>query len=289
MRHTADTLRRTIASDLRVAFNNDDRATAAGVDARVIVGHVLGLAPGQLAVMADKDIAPAQAERALGMARRRAEGIPVGRLLGRQDFYGLDLELGAATLIPRPDTETVVDAALAFVDEGGSRDRRVRALDLGTGAGGILLALADNVPGLVGVGIDISEDAVATAAANAVACALAGRVTFAVGDWGGAVAERFDVVVANPPYIASDAIASLQPEVRDHEPRQALDGGPDGLAAYRAILPDLDRLVADGGAAFVEIGFDQADAVTRRAEALGWRARVHQDLAGRDRVVALRR
>jgi release factor glutamine methyltransferase len=172
-------------------------------------------------------------------------------MLGVREFWGLDFALSADTLDPRPESETVIEAVLGRRPE---RDRSFRILDLGTGSGCLLLALLSEYRAARGVGVDIAPGAAATARRNAVAVGLAARASFVVGDWGTALAGGFDIVVANAPYIASGDIPGLPREVRDFDPHVALDGGPDGLACYRAITADLKRLLVPGGLCAGEIG-----------------------------------
>ena len=211
------------------------------------------------------------------------------RIVGHKEFYGLDLKLTPATLVPRPETETVVDAALAVVDRRWGRDASVRIVDLGTGSGAILLALLSELPNAAGLGTDIAFAAILTARDNARRLGLAGRTTFVVGDWTGPLGAPVDVVVANPPYIESEAIAVLAPEVRDHDPRRALDGGADGLAAIDAIVSGLGRIVGRDGVGLVEIGLGQGEAVRGRAARAGFAVDLTRDLAGIDRVATLSR
>ena len=257
----------------------------AGLDARLIVAHVIGCTANEVLLRDDDMVRADAALRARTLARRRLAGEPIARIVGAKEFYGLDLALSPETLVPRPDTEALVDAVLAVVD----REMAPAILDLGTGSGAILLALLSQLPNATGVGVDLSEGAVATAGGNARRLGLAERATFSIGDWARAIDRRFDLVVANPPYIESGAIAGLPVEVRDHDPHLALDGGADGLDAIRAILSDLPRVLADGGAAFIEIGFDQAAAVKALAAKGGFACAFRRDLAGIDRVAILSR
>ena len=178
-------------------------------------------------------------------------------IIGCKEFWGLPLRVSNATLVPRPDTETVVEAALGAIDASGSRSRALHIADIGTGTGCLLLALLSELPKASGIGIDISPAALAIARENARALGLADRAQFLCGNFTGAIAGRFDLIVSNPPYIATHEFALLSPEVR-REPRLALDGGVDGLAAYRAIAADAPRLLAPGGAIVLEVGVNQA-------------------------------
>jgi release factor glutamine methyltransferase len=207
----------------------------------------------------------------------------VSRLVGEREFWSLPFAVTPATLDPRPDSETLVEAALARTAD---RAAPVRLLDLGTGSGCLLLALLHELRAAWGVGTDRSAAAVAAARANAVRLGLADRARFVVADWAAPLAGRFDIVLANPPYIERGAIAGLAPEVARHDPVLALDGGPDGLDAYRAILAGLEALVAPRGRAYLEIGDGQAGAVSALLEAAGFAdLELAHDLAGRARCL----
>ena len=260
---------------------------AAGIEAprreaRLLLAHATGI--DQAALLRDMQ-APLAAPGFMALVERRAAREPLALITGRQGFWTLDLEVSADTLIPRADTEAVVEAALATC--AGQIVRRV--LDLGTGTGALLLALLTEIPGATGIGVDWSEGAARLARRNAAALGLADRAAFLCGDWAAALDGRFDLVVSNPPYIESAAIAGLMPEVARHEPRLALDGGADGLSAYRAIVTALPGLLAPGGAAVLELGMGQADAVAAIASARGLAvAGLHDDLAGVARAIILR-
>ncbi|MFC3070861.1 peptide chain release factor N(5)-glutamine methyltransferase [Phenylobacterium soli] len=215
---------------------------------------------------------------------RREHREPVSHILGRKGFWKIMLQVNHNVLTPRPDTETVVELVL--------RDFPERApwsvLDLGVGSGAILLAILAERPAAKGLGVDISEEALAVARDNAAHLGLAGRTALLRGDWTeGLASENFDLVVANPPYIASEVIETLEPEVRQWEPRLALDGGPDGLAAYRDLAPEILRVLKPGGRFAVEIGYDQKEAVEELFRAAGaLDVKTFRDLGDRDRVVA---
>ncbi len=220
-------------------------------------------------------------------AMRRAAREPLARIVGRREFWSLDFGLNAATLVPRPDSETLVEVALA-----GCPDLRapLRVLDLGTGSGCLLLALLSERPQAWGLGVDRSEAALGQARTNAAALGLADRSAFLLSDWGSALSGGFDLVVSNPPYIEQSDLAALEPEVAEHDPLLALDGGPDGLAAYRALAAQLDRLLAPGGLAVLEVGEGQAEAVAGLLAAAGLDgATFHADLSGRTRALCVRR
>ena len=233
----------------------------------------------------DAPLAAAQAARLAAMAERRAAHEPLARILGRREFWSLELAISPAVLDPRPDTETIVEAALkAFA---GRREEALRILDLGTGSGALLCALLSEFPRATGLGIDISPAAVAVARENLARCGLAARGEARVGDWGAGLEGPFDLIVSNPPYIPSGDIAGLERGVRDYDPALALDGGGDGLTAYRALMPEIARLLAgNGGRFFVEIGVGQAERVNMIAARNGLGQLSEKvDFAGHSRVV----
>ncbi|MET0294911.1 MAG: peptide chain release factor N(5)-glutamine methyltransferase [Phenylobacterium sp.] len=214
---------------------------------------------------------------------RRIRREPVSQIIGRRGFWNIMLRVTPGVLTPRPDTETLVDV----VRKSFPPERAFTVLDLGVGSGAILLAILAERPAARGLGVDVSEEALAVARDNAASLGLAGRCALLRGDWTAGLAdEGFDLVVSNPPYIATAVIETLEPEVRVHEPRIALDGGPDGLEAYRTLAPESLRVLRPGGMFAVEIGYDQAAPVEALFRAAGAEA-VHtlKDLAGRDRVV----
>jgi release factor glutamine methyltransferase len=259
------------------------------LDARVLIGHALGLDHAGLASAADRRIDSAEAETIRSLVTRRLSREPVAHIMGQKEFWGLPFRVTPATLVPRPETETVVEAALAVIDGSSGRGCLLRIADLGTGSGALLLALLSELPQAYGIGTDVSADALTVAQENATRLSLADRAAFMRGDFTSVLGRRFDLIVSNPPYIPSSDIASLAPEVRDHEPRLALDGGPDGLAAYRAIATDSGRVLAPGGHLVLEIGTGQASAVTQVFANHGLRPAkppLH-DLAGIPRAVIL--
>ncbi|GIL40335.1 peptide chain release factor N(5)-glutamine methyltransferase [Roseiterribacter gracilis] len=268
------------------------RLRAAGVetpvlDARLLVQHALGADWNQLYIGPDRDLTDDERSELGRLIDRRAAREPVSRILGNREFWSLNLLVGPDTLDPRPDTETIIDSALKLVPD---RDLHVRVLDLGTGTGAILLALLTELPNATGLGIDRAPGAVATATENAQRLGLDGRTRFRNGDWGKGIDERFDLIVSNPPYIRRGDIAGLSPEVRDFDPVLALDGGPDGLDAYRELAPDLQRLLDPGGCAVLEVGQGQAPAVMRILEEVGLRsAGSARDLGGIERCVIAQR
>jgi release factor glutamine methyltransferase len=237
------------------------------LDARVLIGHALGLDHATLAAQPERRLTEPESAAVAGLARRRLAREPVARILGVKEFWGMAFRVNADTLVPRPETETLVEAALAIL--GPDRDRAWCIADLGTGSGVLLLSLLSELPHARGVGTDLSTGALACARANAKAFGLVKRSAFVVCDQGAALARRFDLVVANPPYVARPEIASLQPEVRDFDPARALDGGPDGLAAYRAIISDARRLLSPNGSLLLELGAGLLDPVMDLSAAAG--------------------
>ena len=259
----------------------------ASLDARLLTAAALGISPDRARGDADMTLDAAARERLDRMMRQRAtDRMPVSRILGRREFWSLDFALSPATLDPRPDSETLVEVALSLVPDPA---RAWRLLDIGTGSGCLLLALLFERPAAAGLGTDIDAAATKTAAANARALGLADRAAFRTADWTDGIAEEFDLVVSNPPYIPTADIDTLAPEVARHEPRAALDGGPDGLVAYRALAMRIAPLLAPDGAAVLEIGHQQAGPVSRILAAAGLRVDAPvTDLAGRDRCLVCR-
>jgi release factor glutamine methyltransferase len=241
-------------------------------------------------VSGERRLDAAEADAISALAMRRLGREPVARIIGVKEFWGLPLAISAATLVPRPETETVVEAALAAVDRGGARSRPLRVADLGTGSGALLLALLSELPNAFGVGTDRSIGALATARANAGRLSLAPRAAFVACDFGAALGGRFDLAVSNPPYVRSDDIRALAPEVKDFDPRLALDGGDDGLACYRTIAAQARCVLAPGADLIVEIGAGQASAVAGvlAAAKLDVRPAARVDLSGIPRALAAR-
>jgi release factor glutamine methyltransferase len=228
------------------------------------------------------------AARVEEFAARRAAGEPLSRIVGKREFWGLDFTISPQVLDPRPETETIVEAALRLL--GDRREAPLRILDLGVGSGALLSALLSEFIRAGGLGVDISAGAADVAHKNIEACGLAGRAEIRVGDWTQGLAGPFDLIVSNPPYIPSADLPGLPREVRNFDPRLALDGGIDGLDAYRRIMPDALRLLSGGGWLIVEIGFGQAVDVLAIAQACGFAdTSTVMDLAGHDRVVIARR
>lgn len=244
---------------------------SAGVDAprreaRLLMQHALGLASETLLAEDGLPLDRTEAARLAVLVDRRAAREPVAYLTGRREFWSLEFAIDRSALVPRPETETVVEAMLARAE---SLPPRPRLLDLGTGAGCLLVALLSELPGAAGVGVDISAAAVSLARTNATHHGLDGRASFIVADWGAPLGERFDIVVSNPPYVASEALVSLAPEIVRYEPQTALSGGEDGYACYRQIAPQIARLLAPGGLAAIEVGAEMADNVALLFAAAG--------------------
>jgi release factor glutamine methyltransferase len=262
---TVEAARRALAALLK---GNDIEAP--DLDARLLIGAALDLDHTGLATQAARKITDHEAKIIDLYAQRRIAHEPVARILGRKEFWGLNLRLSEATLVPRPDTETVVEAALEIFRSDLPAGKAPRIADIGTGSGAILLALLSELPEATGVGTDISAAALATAEMNAQRLGLAGRASFVQCDYAAGLSGAFDLIVSNPPYIRSADIAALDPDVRNHDPRLALDGGADGLAAYRTIIPQAARLLAAQGFLIFEVGHDQSTAVSEIMRAAGF-------------------
>jgi release factor glutamine methyltransferase len=264
---------------------------AAGIEnARSEAWLLLAAATGRerVALIADapETLTAEEQARLEEVVRRRRAREPLAYILGEKEFWSLPFEVGPAVLIPRPESETVVEAVLGQLPE---RDRPLRVLDLGVGSGCLLLALLSELPHATGLGVDDSTPALELARRNAERLGLAARADFLQGHWGEGLRERFDLIVSNPPYVAERDWDALQPEIREFEPKAALVAGPDGLAAYRALAPECARLLAQGGVCALEIGFAQGDAVAALLAAQGLivteRAR---DLGGIERCLIAR-
>ena len=279
---TVETARRALATRFR-----QQGIDSAELDARLLTGGAFGLDLTGLIAATTRIVTPDEAAHLENFLQRRLAGEPVARILGVKEFWGLTLNLSAATLVPRPDTETVVELAL----EVCRRQERRRIADIGTGSGAILLALLSELPDATGVGTDISLEALRMARNNAARLGLTQRAAFVACNYTAALSGPFDLIVSNPPYIRSADIAGLDREVREYDPPRALDGGPDGLAAYRAIAPDAARLLAPGGTLIVEAGYGQSGPIAELMSASGLTPDVppKADLAGIPRAVAGRR
>jgi release factor glutamine methyltransferase len=280
-----DSARRALAAQLRSAQLDE-----AELDARILLGAVVDLDLTGLIAQAARLLTEAEAARLAQHAQRRIAGEPVARLLGTREFWGMPFRLSEATLVPRPDTETVVELALEIFRER-KISHRPRIADIGTGSGAILLALLHEIPDAFGVGTDLSLSALGTARANAAALGLADRAAFVACSYAAALSGPFDLIVSNPPYIPSAEIPKLSVEVREHDPHLALDGGNDGYDAYRALIPQAAERLAPGGALIVEAGQGQARNIETmmRAAALSVERPPKADLGGVPRAVSARK
>ena len=277
----------TIAAALALAAR---RLAAAGLreprlEARLLLSHAAGLPVEQMVADPERPVAEATRVRFAQLVRRRARREPLAQITGRREFWSLPFKVTRDTLTPRPESETLIEAALGLVSD---RAAPLWLLDLGTGTGCLLLALLSELPNAEGVGVDLSERAARVARENAVALGLAGRAHFLVGDWDAALGARFDLVIANPPYVPEGEIGRLEPEVASFEPRLALAGGQDGLAGHRALAPRLPALLAPRGHALVELGQGQGDSVAEITAAAGLDSLSGRtDLAGIERCLVL--
>ena len=275
---------------LTARFKSND-IDSAELDARILVGAALGLDLTGVIAAASRPLTSDETIRLDDFARRRLAGEPIARILGLKEFWGLPLQLSAATLVPRPDTETVVELALEMLRAAPDPGRRLRIADIGAGSGAILLALLSELPNASGFGTDISVAALRTASSNAARLGFAPRAAFVACDYAAALSGTFDLIVSNPPYIRSAEIAGLATAVRDHDPHRALDGGMDGLDAYRVLVPQAARLLARGGVLVVEVGHDQGGDVEGIMTGAGLMPErpPKADLAGIRRAVAGRK
>lgn len=282
---STENARRALAAQLRSAQLDE-----AELDARILLGAILGLDLTGLIAQAARHLTEAEASQLSAYAQRRIAGEPVARILGTREFWGLPFRLSEATLVPRPDTETVVERALELFREQ-PRSRQPRIADIGTGSGAILLALLHEIPDAFGVGTDVSLTALNTARDNAAVLGLAGRSGFVACSYAAALDGPFDLIVSNPPYIPSGEIPKLSREVREHDPHLALDGGNDGYDAYRALIPQAAERLAPGGALIVEAGQGQARDIETlmTAAALSLDRPPKADLGGILRAVSARK
>ena len=257
------------------------RATSdtARLDAELLLAHALDIERDVLLLAPPTGPAPA---KFADLVARRAEGEPIAYITGKRAFWNIELAVGPGALIPRPDSETLIAAAIGHFS-GSDGPRRI--LDLGTGPGTLLLAALDQWPLATGLGIDASEEALGYARANANRLGLASRAELRLGDWAEGIEEQFDLLLINPPYVAEEA--ELGPGVAEYEPAEALFAGPDGLDDYRRLAPSIGRLIARGGLAAIEIGFDQANTAAALFAAAGHDVRLSHDLAGRARAILI--
>lgn len=282
----ADAVRRLAATFRGAGVDSPD------LDARILVAEALGISRTGLIAGPERPLTQSDLALIADYEIRRKQREPVSRILGRREFRTLSLEIGSTTLDPRPDTEIVVDAVVTLANENVERRPCPHVLDLGTGSGAILLAALTELPGATGVGTDIEPGALQIARRNAERAGVAHRAEFQRADWLTDVTGTFDIVVSNPPYIAGGDIPSLEPEVARFDPRRALDGGPDGMSGYRAILAGAGRTLCPKGWIVLEVGNGQAPAVIALCQQYGFGAdappRVWADLGGRARCVAAR-
>lgn len=278
---TVGELVQSVAQRLQQAGIADGR-----LEARLLLADATDWTLEKIVAERDTDLASGVVARVERLAARRLTREPMSHILGWREFWSLRFKVTPDVLTPRPDSETLVAAVLAALPD---RRAKLRVLDLGVGSGCLLLSLLHELPNATGVGIDRSARALVVARQNARVLGLADRVELRAGDWGEGVEEVFDVVVSNPPYIPSDDIASLDPEVSEHEPWLALDGGPDGLDCYRRLVGELGYLVKPGGLVALEVGKGQTATVARLVRAAGFRSlTTHDDLAGVARVILAR-
>jgi release factor glutamine methyltransferase len=272
---TADALRHATKTLQQAGIENPAR------EARLLVAHILGV-PASTLLPAATELPQPALEAALA---RRAAREPLAYITGTRGFWSIEVEVSPATLIPRADTETLIEAALAHFPD---RSRVARILDLGTGTGILLLAALTEFPAAFGIGTDKSPAAAALAARNAARLGLTPRAAFLAADWAAPLRAPFNLILCNPPYIPSADIPALMPEVAAHEPASALDGGPDGLREYARLIPALPTLLAPGGLACLELGIAQAEPATALAKAAGFaHIATRQDLAGIPRALLL--
>ena len=278
-----------LSDELRQATNRlrDAGIEGSATDARLLIAAAAGLSREEMFYDPNLKLSPDQKTRAETMIHRRADREPVSRILGRREFYGLSFEVTPVTLDPRPDSEVIVEAAIDYALCMGGK---LTVLDIGTGTGCLLLSTLEALPEAIGTGTDIDPEAVAAACRNAHSLGCASRVKFQTSDWLSGVQGRFDIVLSNPPYIPSGDIANLAPEVSQYDPWSALDGGSDGLDAYRVLADRIPETLAPSGVALMEIGAGQADDVTGLFSTAGWHILENRaDLAGHDRCLVFAR
>jgi release factor glutamine methyltransferase len=283
----SDTALRIDAARRGIARRFRDRGIdTPDLDARILVGHALGLDHTALVLAGERRLEAAELAQIETLAARRMGREPIARITGTKEFWGLPLKVTPDVLVPRPETETVVAAALAAVDRTGARSRALRIADLGVGSGAILIALLAELPNASAIGTDRNPAALALARENAHRLDVAPRAAFVACDFGAAVAPGCDLVVTNPPYIRTDEIAELEPDVREFDPLGAIDGGLDGLDAYRVIAVHARHILAPGACLIAEIGKGQGDAVAALfANADFGSIMIVPDLAGISRAV----
>ena len=267
-----------------------EKLARAGIDrprheARLLLAHLTGLSHTRQIADPDRLLAKDAQTQFEDLVARRENHEPLSHLTGEREFWSLPFSVSAAVLDPRPDSETLIEAALEIFPDP---DSACSVLDLGTGSGCLLLSVLKNRSKARGIGIDMSLEALWIAMQNADRLNLSRRAQFLCGDWGAAIDGSFDLILCNPPYITTEELTNLAPEVARYEPRTALDGGPDGLAAYRNLLPQLSRLLRSDGVALVEIGAGQTTDVAAIAKKVGLRvSQVYRDLSGIQRCLSI--
>ena len=282
----------TIKTALQTASNQLQSAgiESSQLDARLLLQAVLGINHSTLISEIDRLLSQAEMQDFDEFIKRRQKREPVHRIIGQKEFWGLNLNISEAVLEPRADTECLVDAVLAFVDGQGRKNDPLRIADIGTGSGAIVLALLSEFPNATAIASDISQTALRVAQANAKKNKMEDRILFLHGSYLEPLSGKFDLIVSNPPYIPSKEILELEPEVRENDPALALDGGVDGLDAYRSMLGDSSNKLEPGGRVFFEIGYDQADDVSKLANDNDWvTIKITKDYGGNDRVFAASR
>lgn len=260
MTETLGSLYQKTRARMRLAFAKDDLASP-DLDVRLLISATLGLCDHAPLTQGERVLSDSQCEKIDRVVVRRLSGEPVSRILGEQYFWGLRFKINEHTLVPRPETEGLVETVLTWVDERGWRERPLRLADLGTGSGAVLIALLHELPEATGIGVDISEPALQVAVVNADAHGVGGRFHPVISDYGEAVSGRFDIVVSNPPYIATHEKDCLMQEVAAYDPALALFGGDDGLDAYRKLLPWCAEHLIDEGLIVLEHGYQQSEDV----------------------------
>ena len=274
----------------QVAAAGAQALNAAGIegallDAKLLLEQVIGGDRLTLTRDAERILMSSEMVAYSKLIDQRREGKPVSRIIGRKEFWSLQFEISDSVLDPRPDSETLISAALTQLP---IEKKNYKIADFGTGSGCLLLAILMERPGAWGLGVDYSYSSVRQARVNALNLDLYDRAQFVVGDWGEALSGSFDLILMNPPYIASSEVRKLSPEVRDHDPRLSLDGGEDGLCAYRVVAPQLRWLLKQEGCAVLECGFRQASQVGEILNSAGLRVfKTHRDLAGIDRCLSV--
>jgi len=257
------------------------------LDSRILVAHTMGILPEKLVYKGDLMVSDEEASVLAGFVLRRLEREPVAKIIGYREFWSLSFDVTCHTLDPRPATETLVQASLDHLK--CLRSIAPLVLDLGTGSGCVLISILKECEGALGVGVDLSVDALQIAAGNAKKHGVANRCSFVAGNWGEAIGVKFDMVVSNPPYIAHKEMRLLEAEVANYDPHLALFGGMDGLDSYRSIASDLRRLLRGDGVLVLEIGAYQRESVTRILESEEFKVlNVIPDIEGLDRCLTLK-